>query len=86
MGEPPKGHTLERLNNDGHYSKDNCVWATNTQQARNKANNRMITYKGETKSLAQWCADLGIPYFTVHKRLRLGWSDEQALSKEARRV
>ena len=86
MGEPPAGHTLERLNNDGPYSKGNCIWATNTQQSRNKANNRMITYKGETKSLAQWCDDLRIPYFTAHKRLRLGWSIEEALSKDVKRV
>jgi hypothetical protein len=36
MGDPPEGLTLDRKNNDGNYEKDNCQWATDEQQARNK--------------------------------------------------
>lgn len=36
MGERPEGLTLERINNDKGYCKENCKWATYTEQSRNK--------------------------------------------------
>lgn len=86
MGEPPDGHSIDRIDNDGPYSKDNCVWASNVQQSRNKGSNRLLTYQGKTQSLAAWAEEVSIPYFTLHARLRRGWSVEQTLSEEATNV
>lgn len=36
MGEPPEGLTLERKNNDGNYTPENCKWATWHEQAANR--------------------------------------------------
>lgn len=33
---PSPKHSVERLNNDGDYSPDNCTWATKMEQAKNK--------------------------------------------------
>ena len=41
MGSQPKGMTLERKNNSLGYSKDNCTWATITEQARNRRSTKL---------------------------------------------
>lgn len=36
MGAKPKGYTIERINDNGHYEPSNCKWATVAEQNRNK--------------------------------------------------
>ena len=68
-----KNLTIDRIDSNGDYSPDNCRWVDNYVQANNKRNSYFITYKGETKTLAQWVKDLEIPYKTLWKRLKEGW-------------
>ncbi len=86
MGVRPPGTSLDRVDNDGPYSKENCRWATQRQQTRNTRGNRLITICGITKPLVEWAEIYGhttsSQYRTVHGRLdRLGWSPLEALSK-----
>ena len=66
--------SIDRINCLGDYSPKNCRWATNTEQARNKSNSAVITYHGESLTIAEWGERLGIKPKTLHMRVYSGWS------------
>jgi hypothetical protein len=84
MGDPPEGHSLERKDNDGPYSKDNCVWATVPEQNRNRRSTRFIEFQGETqgetRTIREWNDHLGYPRNLIWQRLETGWLEEAALT------
>ena len=73
-----KGLTIDRIDVNGNYEPINCRWTTLLMQARNKTNNRMITYKNQTKCLSQWCDELNLDNKAISARFSLGWSIERA--------
>lgn len=80
MGDPPPGASLERKDNNGPYSPENCCWATRTEQSRNRRNNVIISLDGETHPLSVWAERFGIRYATVHQRIyKYGWAIEAAI-------
>lgn len=87
MGEKPaKGWSIERSDVNGNYTKTNCVWALPAQQARNRRNNKNITWQGRTQTEAEWAAEYGISRGRLHYRLGVGIPMEQALRKEHRQT
>ena len=64
--------TLDRIDNTGGYSPNNCRWATQKEQQNNKSTNVLIAYNGEVKTLKQWCELLDLPYGTIKVRHRRG--------------
>lgn len=80
MGQPAEGQSLERINNAGPYSPENCKWASQSEQANNKRNNRWITANGEKKTLAQWAKQLGCNSAAILYRLNSGMSEEAAVT------
>ena len=82
MGLRPEGMTLERVDNDGPYSAENCRWASRKDQSRNQRWTLTLTYKGETLTLAEWAERTGIPYSTLKARARrLRYTPEQCIEK-----
>lgn len=69
MGECPPGKFIDRINNEGHYEPGNCHWVSRIEQNNNKRNNLMIEYQNQTKSLAQWCRELNLPYSKIYQKI-----------------
>lgn len=81
MGERPKGKTLDRIDNTKGYFKDNCRWATQSEQNRNKSTNVILTYQGKTMCAIDWAKEIGIHRDTIRKRLKRNLPIEQVLKK-----
>ncbi len=86
MGERPLGHTLERIDNNGPYCKENCKWVTRRAQAQNRRNNRPLTHNGETLVISEWARRLGFSKQTIRDRIAAGWSTEKALTEPVRKT
>lgn len=81
MGKRPRGTTIERKDNDKGYNSSNCIWASRKNQNNNKRNNRLLTFKDETKTISQWAEQFGLKYMTLRARVtNYGWSVEKALT------
>ena len=81
MGERPPGTTLDRIDNDGPYSPENCRWATSYQQGSNTRKNHWLEHDGQRLTVAQWARRLNVNQSTIYSRLRYGWSISDALTR-----
>lgn len=81
MGKRPIGLTLDRIDVNGNYEPENCRWADLKTQARNKTGTVMVYLNGDRISLAEAAERTGIKYGTLHSRMRLGMSFDEAITK-----
>jgi len=71
MGNKPFwASTIERVDNNADYCKENCIWATPKKQASNRRNNIYITYQDEVYTLYTICKLLQLKHSTIYWRLQ----------------
>lgn len=73
------GLSIERKDHNGNYCQENCTFITMNEQARNKTNNVLVTYDGETKCVAEWAEIIGIDAKTIYARLYRGITDPEII-------
>lgn len=81
---PSPQHTIDRKDNDGSYSPDNCVWETWRNQYRNRRQTVWIEFRGERLCQKDWCRRFDLDEATFAARLRRGWLLERALTEPAK--
>jgi hypothetical protein len=94
MGERPSPDlTVDRRDNDGHYSCGkcdecrhngwiaNCRWATKSEQARNRRSNHLIEHDGRSLTITEWSEITGIDPVTIRRRISAhGWDTARTLT------
>ena len=71
--------SIDRIDNNKGYTPENCQWISNKKQQRNKRNNHIIYFNGESHCVSEWADITGISKGTIVSRIRYGWNVKDIL-------
>lgn len=62
------------------YSPETCCFLTEKQNCNKRISSKYLTFKGETKTVAQWSDIVGLSQQVIYKRMKRGWDVDKSLS------
>lgn len=80
MGEPPSGYSLDRIDTNRGYNKNNCRWADRRTQNNNRRDNVQVQWKGKKWTVTALAEHVRMDRRLLYQRLYLGWTPERATS------
>lgn len=81
MGERPEGHTLDRIDCNGNYSKENCRWADLRTQSINKRNVHKYVVDNCIVTAHEICVKNNFSTTSMYRFLKKGLSIAEAIEK-----
>lgn len=79
---PSPKHSLDRIDNNGDYSPENCRWTDMKAQSNNTRRNRILEHNGQKKSVAQWADHYGIHFNYIHNGIAKNKTLKEILEKQ----
>lgn len=81
MGDPPTDkHEIDRIDNTKNYCKDNCRWATRTEQMNNTRRSTKIIINGKKYTIAELARIANKTYGCMQSRVDRGWPIEEIIA------
>ncbi len=82
MGRKPSPlHSIDRIDNNGDYCKENCKWSTKEEQVRNRGTNVYLEYKGNKMIIKDIAKEVGLNFQLIQIRMKKGMSLDEAIHK-----